>query len=68
MENFNFAHGCEPSKKDKRTIKHSDLVTATETLVTGGTEYLADDIEHQHTVGVCCAASIIQVVQKMYSQ
>ena len=59
-----FGFGANESPKDYRTIK-SDAVMALP-LTTGGYDYLPEDIEHQHKVGICTAISIVQMAQKVY--
>lgn len=56
----NISTGALPSKKDKRNAQHSDLAKATTFLIKGGFDYLPQDIEHQHTVGICTAISNVQ--------
>ncbi len=52
--------GAHESPQDSRTIIHS-LDTATP-LVSGGFEYI--DHEHQHSVGICTAISLVQLREK----
>lgn len=54
--------GANESHYDPRTRRHD--TTAAAPLVTGGISYLPDDIEHQHNVGICTAASVVQNAQK----
>ena len=56
--------GAFESLKDYRTIE-SDAVMAVP-LTTGGFDYLPEEIEHQHKVGICCAISIVQMAQKYH--
>lgn len=56
--------GAEISAEDIRTIKHEDLAFAGEPLIKGGVNYVPDDIEHQHRVGICTAISFIQNREK----
>jgi len=59
--------GALESKKDKRTIKYSDLAFegAKEVpAIKGGYSYEEKDIEHQHKVGICTAISLIQLMEK----
>lgn len=56
--------GALKSKQDKRTIQHSDIAFAGVPLVKGGYEYLPQDIEHQHSVGICTAISLVQNREK----
>ncbi len=55
--------GALKSKRDKRTIRHK-VAFAGVPLVKGGYEYLPENIEHQHTVGICTAISLIQNREK----
>ena len=59
-----FGTGCYPSKKDRRHIKHSNLVCAGEPLIKGGYNYQPNEIENQHTVGICTAISMVQNREK----
>ncbi len=53
--------GANESKKDSRTIRHDDLATlATFPTLTGGYDYLPEDIQSQHKVGICTAISLTQ--------
>ncbi len=63
MNEETIAFGALPSKYDPRTIKHK--VTMTGLLVSGGHKYTKSDIEHQHGVGICTAAHIVQERQKV---
>lgn len=67
-EDYIFGTGAIESKHDVRTIQHSDLTMITAPLISGGYDYSLLDIENQHKVGVCCAASLVQLVQKMNNQ
>ena len=62
----NFAFGCFESKSDNQRVFHHELTTMADPSVslTGGYDYLPEDIEHQHKVGVCTSASLIQNAQK----
>ncbi len=62
MEQNPFGTGAIDSYNDPRTVKHETLGVAP--LVKGGTEYLPEDIEHQHIVGICTAISRVQLRQK----
>lgn len=57
MENIP-TFGAFESKKDKRTIRHSDISQLAIDYIKGGKEYLPEDIEHQHNVGICTAISL----------
>ena len=52
--------GAYESQKDSRTVKHEDVAFAVAPLITGGIDYLADDILNQASVGICTAISLIQ--------
>ena len=56
---FSFGGALE-SPKDSRTIQHSDLAQAGAPLVSGGIEYLPEDIDNQFNVGICTAIHITQ--------
>jgi hypothetical protein len=57
--------GADTSKKDSRTISHTDLSTLVSVPEQkGGYDYLPADIEHQHKVGICTAISLIQNAEK----
>ncbi len=62
MEQNPFGTGAIDSYNDPRTVKHETLGVAP--LIKGGKEYLPEDIEHQHTVGICTAISRVQLRQK----
>ena len=64
MNNFSF--GAIESKKDNRTVFHDELTTMADPSAssTGGYDYLPEDIEHQHKVGICTAISLTQNAQK----
>jgi peptidoglycan hydrolase-like protein with peptidoglycan-binding domain len=54
--------GAYVSKKDKRTVKiGADTASS---LVTGGVDYLPEDILDQSKVGICTAISVVQLRQK----
>lgn len=58
-----FGLGAHESSIDNRTWQHPvDL--ATPLPLTGGYQYSPQDIEHQHTVGICTAISLIQNAEK----
>lgn len=59
-----FGTGALKSPVDPRTIRHEDVVTAGEPLVTGGITYTPDDHENQHKVGICTAISLVQNREK----
>lgn len=56
--------GAFESPKDYRTIE-SDAVMAVP-LTTGGFDYLPEEIEHQHKVGICTSISLVQMAQKYH--
>ena len=61
IDNLPFGFKTIPSKKDNRTIKHKHIkVLGTPLLVKGGIEYLKEDIESQHKVGICTGISMTQ--------
>lgn len=51
--------GADPSPYDGRTYKH-DIGTLAIPLTKGGHEYIKEDIDHQHNVGICTAISLTQ--------
>lgn len=65
MEKNEFVAGCIPSPYDIRTFDFLgiDKVTAN---IKGGERYNPEDIVHQHKVGVCTSASLIQKAQKHF--
>jgi len=67
MENP-FGTGAIESKKDKRTISHSDLVSISEPLTIGGKDCIPSDILMQSKVGICTAISLIQDRQRANSK
>ena len=56
--------GANPSINDKRTVKSSTLALVSLPLIKGGVDYLPEDIENQHAVGICTAISFIQNREK----
>jgi peptidoglycan hydrolase-like protein with peptidoglycan-binding domain len=57
-----FSFGAIESPYDKRTVQHlRDMAVP---LVSGGVEYIASDIDHQHRVGICTAISRTQLRSK----
>lgn len=56
--------GAHISEVDPRTIQLGDMAIAETPLIKGGVEYLPEDIEHQHRVGICTAISRVQLRQK----
>ena len=56
--------GAFESEKDSRTIQHDDLVQFTSPLIKGGVVYNPEDIENQHSIGICTAISMTQNRQK----
>lgn len=57
--------GANKSAHDRRTVSHERMKTFTGApLITGGHDYLPDEIEHQHNVGICTAISITQNAKK----
>lgn len=56
--------GADSSKIDPRTVKHEEVSMASVPLVKGGVEYVSEEIEHQHGVGICTAISRVQLRQK----
>lgn len=56
--------GAYESKKDNRTIIHSDTVKETTPNLKGGVDYLPEDIEMQAKVGICTAISLTQNAAK----
>ena len=59
-----FGLGAKESPYDHRTVQAS--ATLATPLVSGGVNYLAHDIEHQHDVGICVACSAVQLAQKYW--
>jgi hypothetical protein len=57
MENIP-TFGAFKSEKDKRTIKYNDIALLSIDYLKGGKEYLPEDVEHQHNVGICTAISL----------
>ncbi len=55
--------GANISEVDPRTVRLGDMATG-EVLIKGGVEYLPEEIEHQHRVGICTAISRVQLRQK----
>ena len=61
----NIGLGAIESKKDKRTVNHSQMTTMATTLpISGGVHYLPADIEMQSKVGICTAISLTQNAEK----
>jgi len=56
--------GANVSEIDPRTVKLGDMALPETPLSKGGTEYLPEDIEHQHKVGICTAISRVQLREK----
>jgi len=59
-----FGAGAFESIKDYRTIE-SDAVMSVP-LTTGGYDYLPEEIEHQHKVGICTSISLVQMANKFH--
>lgn len=66
MNEQHFGLGAFESPKDYRTIE-SDAVMSVP-LTTGGYDYLPEEIEHQHKVGICCSISLVQMAQKYHKK
>lgn len=66
MAKQEFGLGAFESPKDYRTIQ-SDAVMSVP-LTTGGYDYLPEEIEHQHKVGICTAISLVQMAQKYHKR
>lgn len=66
MEKQEFGLGAFESPKDYRTIQ-SDAVMGVP-LTTGGFDYLPEEIEHQHKVGICTSISLVQMAQKYHKK
>lgn len=64
MEHEFLGTGAHHSERDPRTVKHEDLVQFGAPLQKGGVEYTTNDIEHQHSVGICTAISLVQNREK----
>ncbi len=60
--------GAHKSPIDPRTITHDSITRGGVPLVKGGYTYATTEIEHQHTVGICTAISIIQNRQKVHGR
>ena len=62
----NFAFGCNESRYDRKRVYHEELLTMADPNVAtnGGYDYLPDEIEHQHKVGICTAISLTQNARK----
>lgn len=53
--------GALESINDPRTIKHEELSMASPVaLIKGGHDYKPENIEHQHSIGICTAISLVQ--------
>ncbi len=55
--------GADESPYDSRTFRH-DTLAGGAPLISGGTTYLPEDIEHQHNVGICTGISLTQNTRK----
>lgn len=62
MQEFSF--GANHSEQDPRTYRHEELTLLGSPLTTGGITYLPEHIEHQHTVGICTAISMVQLRER----
>lgn len=67
MENLIPATGAQESNYDVRTISHEkgDMALS---LVFGGYDYLPEDIDHQHKVGICTAIELTQNAGKVFGK
>lgn len=63
MNETPFVHGANESARDYRTIKH-DTAMAMPLPISGGYDYLPEDILNQHRVGICTAISLVQNANK----
>lgn len=61
--NTPFGIGAHESPRDYRTISH-DTAKALPLPVSGGHDYLPEDILNQHRVGICTAISLVQIAEK----
>jgi hypothetical protein len=61
-----FGLGAHESPLDERTWQHSATTVAP--LVIGGIHYAPQEIENQHTVGICTGISLIQNAEKALSK
>lgn len=66
MDPYIPATGANRSPYDARTIQH-EMASATP-LVKGGYEYLPEDIDNQHKVGICTAISLTQNAGKYFKK
>jgi len=62
MNEIPFGTGALESPFDSRTYRHD--TTLASPLTKGGVRYQPDDIEHQHNVGICTAAAVVENAEK----
>lgn len=60
----NYSMGATESKIDVRDF----VYIPSKANWKGGTRYSEEYIEHQHKVGICTAAAIVQQFQKVYNK